>query len=196
MRYFKVLPKVVYTNPKGYSLALTNISVRAKMIPKVLDNPLLYYKYSIKDDDTPEIIADKYYGSSYYYWAILIVNEMQHPIWSWPMPINVFNDFIENKYGQQKNDIYFYEKIITKTNLYTEEVTEERIKINQEEYNSIVPSEINVEIGDDYLNIVTDKREVSYYVYEDELNESKRLIKVLDSRYLYTLELEYKNLFK
>jgi hypothetical protein len=194
MRYFKVLPKVVYTNPKGYSLALTNISVRAKMIPKVLDNPLLYYKYSIKDDDTPEIIAHKYYGDSYYYWAILIVNEMQHPIWSWPMPTNVFNDFIENKYGQQKNDIYFYEKIITKTNLYTEEVTEERIKINQEEYNSIVLSEIDVEIGDDYLNIITDKREVSYYVYEDELNESKRNIKLLNKSYVDEFESELKRL--
>jgi hypothetical protein len=197
MRYFATLPKVLNTNPKGVSTLLTNIKTRVNVINSVFNEPLLFYKYDVKDSDTPEIVAHKYYGDSYYYWVVLLFNQMQHPIWSWPLASNVFEDFVRNKYGESGlNDINYYEEIQTKTNLYSGDVTIDRIKLNEDDYNSLVESNITYTLPSGDLNIVTTKRQVTNYEYEYELNESKRQINLLNSQYLPAVELEFKNLYK
>jgi hypothetical protein len=197
MKYFRTLPKVVYKDKTGHATLLTNLLSRVKVIPTTLNNPLLYYTYDIKDSDTPEIIADKYYGDSYYYWVVLLVNEMQHPQWSWPLPYNVFQDYIAKKYANTDvNDIFYYEKIMTKTNIETEEVFVERVKIDKDTFDSLVETK-QVFTFDDLTTVIeTTKRFVTYYDYEQELNESKRNIKLLNSKYLKYFIEQFQNLYK
>ena len=197
MRYFRTLPKVAYKDKTGYIVLLTNLLSRVKIIPSVANNPLLYYTYDIKDSDTPEIIADKYYGDSYYYWVVLIVNELQHPQWSWPLTYDIFQDYIAKKYADiDVNSIFYYEKIMKKTIIETEEVVEERIKIDKETFD-LLPQQTNqtFNIGDLTTVVETTKRIVTYYDYEQELNESKRNIKLLNSKYLNTFVDQFQSLY-
>jgi hypothetical protein len=104
---------------------------------------------------------------------------------------------VRNKYGESGlNDINYYEEIQTKTNLYSGDVTIDRIKLNEDDYNSLVESNITYTLPSGDLNIVTTKRQVTNYEYEYELNESKRQINLLNSQYLPAVELEFKNLYK
>jgi hypothetical protein len=196
MRYFKTLPKVAYKDKNGHVTLLTNILTRVKVIPTILNNPLIYYKYDIKDSDTPEIIADKYYGDSYYYWIILLVNEIQHPQWSWPLSSNIFDDYIAKKYvNVDVNDIYYYEKILTKNTVETEEIAEERVIIDKETYDSLIESTQIFTFNGITTEITTSKRIVTYYLYEQELNESKRSIKLLNSKYLNNFINQFEKLY-
>lgn len=196
MRYFKTLPKVAYKDKTGYVTVLTNLLSRVKMLRTVLDNPILYYKYDIKDSDTPEIIADKYYGDSYYYWIVLLVNEIQHPQWSWPLTYNLFQDYIEKKYADMDvNSVFYYEKIIKKTNIESDEVFVERVNIDKETYDSLIETSQSIKIDDLTTQIDITKRFVTYYVYEEELNESKRNIRLLNSKYLNRFVDQFQSLY-
>ena len=91
MKYFQKLPKVLIRDEKGVSTLYTNIMARASIINDILDNPMLFYKYDIQDGDTPEIVADKYYGNSYRFWLIMFSNRMLDPQWDWPLNSTNFN---------------------------------------------------------------------------------------------------------
>ena len=58
MKYFDVLPKIVYNNTfTNGSVVLTNLMARASLLPSLLDNPVIYYEYDIQEGDTPETLS-------------------------------------------------------------------------------------------------------------------------------------------
>ena len=196
MQYFDTLPKVVQTDNVGISRVFTNLMARASIIPDVLKNPLVYYSYDIQEGDTPETIAYKYYGDSYRYWIVLFANELLDPQWSWPMDSNVFDAYMAEKYpsGNTTTTVYSYEKKLTQTDNDTNTVTINTIDINQAQYNALVPNTRTLSIGNSTFTIQTTKRIVTIYDYENELNESKRKINILNSIYVDQLESQFKSL--
>jgi hypothetical protein len=114
MKYFDTLPKIIQTI-NGQSNLYTNLMARASMIPKVMTDPSNYYQYDIQEGDTPEIIADKYYGDSYRYWIVLFSNQLLDPQWDWPMSTTLFEHYMKNKYSNinPHNVMHHYEKTIT-----------------------------------------------------------------------------------
>ena len=74
MQYFNSLPKVVYTDKNNNRTLYTNLMSRASVVPGVLNNILSFYEYDIQDQDTPEIVAHKYYGDINRFWIILYCN--------------------------------------------------------------------------------------------------------------------------
>lgn len=91
--YFSKLPKTFYNN-----VLLTDIVSRVAMVDEYLNNMDLYYEYLIQDGDTPEIIAEKYYGISEYHWIIMMTNNMFNATFDFPMGYQTFNNYIEDKY--------------------------------------------------------------------------------------------------
>lgn len=196
MQYFDTLPKVVQTDNVGISRVFTNLMARASIIPDVLKNPLVYYSYDIQEGDTPETIAYKYYGDSYRYWIVLFANELLDPQWSWPMDSNVFEAYMEAKYpsGNTTTTVYSYEKKLTQTDNDTNTITINTIDINEQEYNTLVPNTQTYTIANSTVTVQTTKRIVTIYDYENELNESKRKINILNSIYVDQLESQFKSL--
>ena len=76
MLYFNSIPKILTPDVNGEGILLTNLMARSEIIPSLLNNPMMFYKYDIQEGDTPEIIADKYYGDSYRYWIVLFANQI------------------------------------------------------------------------------------------------------------------------
>lgn len=196
MQYFDTLPKVVQTDNVGISRVFTNLMARASIIPDVLKNPLVYYSYDIQEGDTPETIAYKYYGDSYRYWIILFANELLDPQWSWPMDSNVFNAYMAKKYpsGNTTTTVYSYEKKLTQTDNDTNTVTINTIDISEEEYDTLIENTQTYTVGNSTVTVQTTKRIISIYDYENELNESKRKINILNSIYVDQLESQFKSL--
>jgi hypothetical protein len=187
---------------------------RAKILEELQDNALLMYKYNIQEGDTPEIIADKYYEDPYKYWMVLYVNQLIDPIWDWPMDYQTFNDYLIAKYKNEfelaliaqttsanntyeyiQSTVYRYEKIITTTDLYSNQVTVKKNSIDYDDYYALAETNETYNIPDGtQVNISISKNIVYIYDYENDLNESKREIKLLNKDYAILMEEQFKKL--
>lgn len=219
--YFSYFPSLVYTldaNNTNIQLA-TNIFARSSFLKNIAENTSAYFKYSIKDSDSPEIIADKIYGDPFRAWIVLMFNNIINPNYDWPLKIEPLDDYIVNKYNQTideaKSTIHHYEQDVAKTIsinglVLSKNVT--TITITDKTYNyssgnlissslptnpdtSLVISSETVSLGNNQiLSIVTTNRSVSNYTNEFNENEKKREIKLLNVEYVNLVENEFKTL--
>lgn len=212
MRYFNTLPLITQNDFNGNKITVNNLITRAYFLPSLLKNVVLFYDYTIQEDDTPEMISYKYYGSCYDYWLVLYANSIIDPQESWPLSSNQFDRYIISKY---KNDAppdtnilqytkewaHHYEKKITVYNDVDLIAKSTTIRIDPNEYYGINPMPITTE-SDLYIDgkyamkitQVVEKRRVTIYQYESELNESKRNIKIMNSQYLGEAETQFNRL--
>jgi len=198
MKYFNTLPRILTSDNNSNGILLTNIMARASVIPEALKNPVLYYTYDIQEGDTPEIIAHKYYDDPYRYWIVLFTNQITDPQWDWPMSSSIFEKYVIKKYtGTGINvysDVYNFEKIITQTDLATKTITKNSVTIGLDQFLAEVPGTSTYTLPTGDVTVTTSIRGVSYYTYEEELNESKRNIKLLNKSYVDEFESELKRL--
>ncbi len=192
MQYFNTLPKLIKTDDKGNSIALTNLMARASLVSSLISNASVYYRYDIQEGDTPEIIAYQYYGDSYRYWIVLFVNQIIDAQWQWPMSSTVFQEYLKEKYGTNytwNSTVHHYEKIITTVDLDSNQTTENRVIIGQQEYNSLITkTETYLLPSSNRVTVSITKAAISVYDYELEENEKKRNIKILKSVYVNEIE--------
>ena len=196
MKYFDTLPKIIQYDNKGIGRVFTNLMARASVIPELLKNPAIYYKYDIQEGDTPEIIAHKYYGDSYRYWIVLLANEILDPQWQWPMSGQVFQNYITTKYTDFNaySTIHHYEKTLTQFDFGTNTTTTNTVEIDEDTYISLEETTKTFSLPTGDVSITVSKSAVNYYDYEEKLNESKRNINILNSNYVNQLETELQKL--
>ena len=217
MLYFDTLPKIFTTDQNGNYILMTNIMARSKILDNLQDNALLFYTYNIQEGDTPEIIAHKYYEDPYRYWIVLYVNKLMDPLWDWPMNYQTFNDYLVAKYdaeyklavqaetttatstyGYVQSTVYRYEKIITTTDLYSNKVTVKKNSINFDDYYALTESTVTYKIpsvlGETQVTVSISKNIVYIYDYENDLNESRREIKLLNKIFVGNIEEQFKQL--
>ena len=213
-RFLDLFPKTIYDINKttgtysNFDL-VTNITFRFGILKDVLKNVTSYYNYSIHDGDRPEIIAEKVYGDTEAYWIILYANDIYDPQYDWPMNYDTFKNYINNKYGSvawAQTNYHHYEKIITRVESFTGVTTTQRFVVdyNKLTTNSFANYDYYLGLPDNAVSVIdTDgqtitetisKAAVSYYDYEDELNESKRLIKIIKPEYYTQIRKEFDNL--
>jgi hypothetical protein len=134
---------------------------------------LFYDLYRVKDTDTPELIAYAMYGSPFYHWVILMANNVIDPYLDWPMPDSIFNEWVEDKY-----------KHLDTTNIQGEIspgadktkywITDSGIVVNQTDPLAVFP--------------------ISHRLYEDLLNNQKRMIKIVKPDMLYDVVKQFETL--
>ena len=218
MKYFETLPKVSSTDYSGNRILLTNLMVRSEIVPSLLKNPLLFYAYNIKDSDSPEIIAAKYYDDVYRYWIVLFANQIIDPQWDWPMNSNLFTTYIKNKYTPDCATFYnIPENSVTSAQILS--YTQGQIKYYVRSIKTIDNSTnktniLNYHVSlDEYLTTQEDtivrtfttgaqvtqivsKYTETIYDYELNLNESRRSIYLVNAKYVSEFELQFYNLMK
>lgn len=173
--YFKNFPKIQYPHRNAVDgiiqykdLEVTDLSIRFKIIDKILKNTNTYYEYYWNDSDRVDIVADKYYGDANLSWIVMLSSNIFDWLFDLPMPENVFNDYLITKYGitnvyELHQKIHHYEDI-------------SGIIIDFETYKRL----------NDY-----NKKAVSIYQYEFDLNESKRIIKLLSKEHVFKVLNEF-----
>jgi len=216
MNYFNTLPKIATIDYSGNAIVLTNLMVRAEVIPSLLNNPLLFYSYDVKNDDTPEIIASKYYGDPYRYWIVLFANQLIDPQWDWPMNSTLFANYIFEKYKNdyaveynvpvntvtQRQVISFtqtetknYVKSVATTDNTSGVTDTKKYYINYTDYTLVDEGTLvrNFPTGQQVTQ-TTSKYIETYYDYEMLLNESRRSIHLVNSSYVSNFESQFYSL--
>jgi hypothetical protein len=209
MRYFNSLPNISIANGNN-NILLKNILIRTELLPKLSGNPLLFYEYTIQDGDTPEIIANKYYGSPYRYWMVLYGNPtIMDPQFDWPLNYNQFIEYLNNQYSTDASNagktviaytqstIHHYEKVITTVDNVTRTTSVKNIEVDYNTFISTVPYTQKQTFPDgSSVTFTLSTNAVNIYDYEYGLNEAKRNIKIINSIYATQLETQYQTLVK
>lgn len=223
MSYFSKLPRIAVDDlvNGNTEIILTNIFARSAFLKEVTDNTAIFYEYEVKEDETPEIIAHKLYGTVERFWIVLLFNKLMNPIYDFPLNQQQLESLIESKYGYSVEDAqtiaHHYERKIRRDVLLngvvqtsnTEVVT---VSVYEQDPNTglattnpwldglspdtCVTYDTTTEVIDATTSVVTtyDYCFVSVYTYEHEENEKKRKIRLLDARYVNAVENEFQRL--
>lgn len=219
-KYFNYFPKVLYSsNNKQPGLeTVTSIVSRFAFENSLKENSAAFYKYEIKDSDTPEIIASKYYDNSERHWIILLFNNIIDPQWDWPLKDRDLISFVNEKYSANAaanvifksgydwarsiNNIHSYYKVIeTTTTGFEGRTTIEKYRVDANTYANNITMDVGIKPtvqlpdGTSATKVIT-KETKTFYEYEVEENEKKRTIKLLKKEFVPTVEKEFKDLFK
>lgn len=202
MLYFNSIPKILTPDVNGDGILLTNLMVRSELIPSLITNPLLFYKYDIQDGDTPEIIAHKYYGDSYRYWIVLYANQIMDPQWGWPLTNQQFDTYLISKYSSVSNlpnvlsytqaTIKEYRKTIKSIDSISLVETVDTFVIDVDTYSQPIVSTATYQLPNGTVTQTISKSEINIYDYELEQNEAKRTINLINKAYVSELEQQFK----
>lgn len=198
MLYFKNLPLISYPDGRGNNIYMKDLTTRVYILSQKIKSPLSYYEYTLKEKDTPEIVAEKYYGSADDYWLVMVSNLLTDPQWDWPLSQYNLNKYIIDKYGsiESANQIHHYEKITSYTDPLTNEKQETITTIGKEEYDNLVEFSKNCILPSGETVVYSlSKSYVTNYNYEQELNDSKQTINLININVANELKMQFKILY-
>ena len=208
-KYFNYFPKTFYKlNENSNDVdAVTNITARFGFEQAFKNNSAVYYEYDVQDSDTPEIIANKFYGSPERHWAVLMINDIVDPQFDWPLDQRTIISYIDEKYSANASvgqsgttwaqaNIHSYYKVETRTTNSTGAELQSKLEIDANTYANVAATTSNLTLNDgNSITITTTKETKSYYDYEVEENEAKRTIKLLKPEFVSSIEEELKIIF-
>ena len=184
--YFRPFPKINYDVKKNNSpLLLTDITKRYKIRDILQQKAAIYYNYTVRDGDRPDLIAFKYYGEETLDWLIFLCNNMMDPYYDWPLDYRKFTAYMKSLYGSvdvAKSTVFEYRKILNEQSTLIDGtvVPKRTVVIDLNTYNSLSTSV---------------REEIDAYQYYEELNDAKREIKLLDERFVPDIITEVEAIF-
>ena len=168
--YFANFPVIPYDSVgNGDFKLVTNLLKRVAVRSKIKTNVLIFDTYDVKEGETPEILADKLYDDPELHWVILLVNNITDRYHQWPQNQNQFLTYINDKYSN-----------VDATHHY---------EISQVSGDTT----IKIDIGTDNTDYPT-ASVITNFEYEEELQDEKRKIRLLDPAYLGAFVAEYEKL--
>jgi hypothetical protein len=203
-KYFNYFPTTYYSN-SNESTALdtvTNVIARFAFENSIKDNASLFYPYDVQDGETPEMIANKYYGSSEKHWIVLLFNDIIDPQYDWPLDQRTLIKYINDKYSKQgathspyqtgiqwaqdTGNIKAYYKTVTRlSSKPTNNQIVEKIEIDATTHTNLPVTTTRYTLQDgSKITETISKTTQTYYDYEIELNDAKRKIRLLKSDYV------------
>ena len=199
-QYFRKLPNLNYpsllkTRESNTDFVQTkNLFRRVKVREDLFANFMQFDKYKIVGDERPDNVAQKVYDNDDLDWVILLSNNIVDLNNEWPLTQFQLNEFLNEKYSPQELvSIHHYETL------------ELRDSKNQ----LILPAGIVVDenFNLEYLsggqvkstNSLVDGRPVkavTFYDYENDLNDKKRNINVLKPELLGIFIRDFERIMK
>jgi len=202
-KYFNYFPKTAYSLDNTNNVdVVTSIITRFAFESSFRDNTAVYYEYNIQDSDTPEIIANKFYGDSEKHWVVLMLNDIVDPQFDWPLDQRTIISYMNEKYSANASvgqsgvnwaqaNIHSYYKVETRTTNSTGSELQSKLQIDANTYANVAATTTNLTLDDgNSITITVSKETKSYYDYEVEENETKRTIKLLKPEFIRPIENE------
>lgn len=190
IEYFSKLGRINYdVLGNGTSKMAINICGRAKFSQISKENSVVYYEYTVKDFETPEIIAYNYYNDAGLHWLIIYSNNIYNLYTDWVKSAPEFLDYLHKKYGNNLDPI-------TRVNWTVDELVAEPDGVHH--YEDYLGNYIDVTAyADQFTNNpdATKPSYITYYDYEDMRNEANRNIRLPRKEFATILDQQMNDLF-
>jgi hypothetical protein len=188
--YFRAFPTINYRVPgTNNSIPVLDISRRFTLTDILKNLRTAFDEYYVQDGERPDIIANEYYGDTTLDWLVLLTNEIHDPYFNWPLGYEQFNEYIRQKYGSVEYAMstnHHYEQIIQKHNIVVDGGFNQRI----------IPEKTLVIDYTTYVSLPdTDRKQVSIYEHENNLNEANRNIFLLDPNFVQVIKEKHPYIF-
>ena len=168
MAYFKPFPKLFY--PTGKTKTVVPDIFRRVHMDKFFANRTNLTGYFISDGQTPELVSQDVYGSTQYHWIVVLSNDIIDVQREWPKSQEELTLYVKDKYGaNNSSDIHHYVLTADK---------------------SIVVDWDAAKASDGTYTALTNLQ------YEEEVNDKKRQIKVLNPLFLSAVSKQFNRLMK
>jgi hypothetical protein len=201
--FFSKIPNVEYDlkpiqfpiSNKEYVLA-KNFFRRFILSDSAFANALYFNKYTIVDGERPDLIANKFYGTTELDWVILLTNNIINPSFDLPIRESSLPSFVESKYSDS-DAAHHYETVELKNSL-GEVILQEGLWVD---YSYVSTTHKFYDRGTKTIiikNGTSISSSVTNYQYEKNLNDSKREIYILRPEFIdkflseFEQKLEYK----
>jgi len=164
----------------------TSLLSRVNVNNDVLKNISSYYPYRIKEFERPDVIAHQYYGSSDYTYLIFLANQIQDPLYDWPLFGDDLVNFITEQHGSMysaRTEVHHYEKILrdgSKATADTGKILEKVAIVNKETYDVL---------GE------TERKLIYNYDYEIMRNNEKKEIVLIENTYSKQIMNELRSIY-
>lgn len=171
----------------SYFNTLNTINYQGKIAKNLLsrvkltsNKVLLFYDYVVEDDMRPDQVAYFYYNEANLAWLVLLCNTIIDPYFDWPLTTSQFNETMVKNYGSiaaAKSRVLHYVH------------THQDGIISADTYNLAIADgslfgDLQITAGS-YLPVYA-------YDFENERNEAKRTIKLVDPRFVETIKADIK----
>ena len=105
--YFKEFPAFLYDfkyeDGTTKTEVVKDITRNIRVKKEILSNITLYDYYDLTDGDTPEIIAEKFYGNPEYHWIVMLTNDKIDWLADFPLTETEITKHIEHTYNPTLN---------------------------------------------------------------------------------------------
>ena len=150
-----------------------NINTRKRILKSIT----LFDYYDVLDTDTPESLANQFYGSSNLHWIIMLMNDKTDYVNDFPMSSQQVYSYAIDKYGADKlSDVHHYEDAVGNVR--------DQYEYQRNDFGSIIikpeyqgANIVYVPVFKEVLGLSA----VSNLEYEMNFNEAKRRIKVIQA---------------
>ena len=185
MAYFKEFPLTKYNNNLSRSIIL-----KSAIVKSVLEKTSAFYNYIIEEGYRPDMVAYEEYGSPEYDWVVYLSNNILDPYYDWPIDGKNFKGYLEAK---ANTDIYTLQSQILhyKYTGFTNETSEEIANVSW-----TMSHTTHSILSATEPESVSGWTPVFVYDYEDDLNDSRRSIKLISRTYIPQIERELAEIFK
>jgi len=205
--YFSYIPFVKYDNkPIKYPFSESDFTIaknffrRYKVNEDAFSYSVIFKKYSLKDGERLDTLANKAYGNPFYDWIIVLTNNMINPLFDVPLSENDLRKFCEKQYEDPYSTVHHYETIEVKAGYTNQGVDVIALKsgliVDEEFYNT----PFKYWDGETVVTVAGSAVSKPIYVFDYETieNEKKREIYLLKPKYLSAFIEDFRktNLYK
>jgi hypothetical protein len=159
---FKNFPVIPYKISKTESVAVQDIIRVVRLDPKLKNEPMFFTDYRIADNETPEMISYKFYGTTAYHWVIMLLNEKFDPYEDFPKSDKILRKYCQKKYTDILGVHHYIEPLYGRP---TDEFNTEKIIVTNLEYEisenekkrniKILKQEVLSEFVGNYINTIS-----------------------------------------
>jgi hypothetical protein len=148
---------------------------RVKLRANIRNGMFMFDNYDVKEGETPESVAHKWFGDVQLHWVILMTNNITDRYYEWPLTQPQFQAHLEDKYGVGNIDATHHYEISQTSGPTTSRDRSHLVEVNSDASGATT---------------ITNRE------YEQREQDHIRQIRLLNPRYLSAFIQEFDNLIE
>lgn len=91
--FFSNFPLIEYKFGNNSPILMTHLLRRFKFNNRIKELVTEWTYYEVQDNETPEMVAARFYNDPNLHWVILMFNDIVDPFTDWPIPTESMNEY-------------------------------------------------------------------------------------------------------